>query len=1013
MDNKNEKNNRYSYDLNYKVGIKILSDTQLANVFPNYRELLDKIELYRDKARKLPEDYDKKPQYNLMFDNVFSIMGKRGTGKTSVAFTLKTKIEEIKPKSHDMVLPIIMPEIIPNDCSVLVWLLAIIKDELTKWENEINKLINPENTDTSNAYWHNCHYNFASSPSLVKQVDTLLELSFAGKYNPTGESSFYRVVGNSVRQAEDYYKFSCEITRLWNMWADKAKRLHNTKADESCCPMLFFIFDDVDLEPQKVAELLSIIMKYLSHPNIIVITTADEEMFLEVIENNLDKNIGRLPREWRSYLNRQPGDPFWQYNTNNNIIQADDLITQTARMYLGKVLPTSTRYYLRLFNRVEEKAEFRLNDQLTLASIMENDIDDLIKTCLQQKHRTPKIPEGRINFLKISKFYLSFMGDTSRQIGNAYLGWNELFKNLKRIITISQYECSKDEVLEQIYTGCRSFLYVEINANHDLADVINHTEDFVSEVFWKNLNGWNPYVNYYYWNEFLNKTVYERKDISRKKLLKVALALYALLMTLESILLILENGIKNGITERKRTHGISSMINFITEHFFNDKLLFRMGMPADAFFTHYSTLLDRLVHSFTDIDIQSTYFYKEYLYSFIDLPYNDEEFYTINLQKMLDENREWLSSITGILTMVYGNISLIERRNIDVCWLYAAEPLKAGYQSAVDDLLYTSLLQDLEMPNLITEESEIIYLWDIIAYQNDKDSITNYIDKEIEYLYSSLSNNDSPQFVTLTWALEYIFQKYEKEWQIQNVSWYASYINIPIGVDLGDDIIYLLQQFRYFVENKILLTEYICISDLPTWADRVQAVCGENQTIDNLLLKIMREKEYIPPKSHIGYVNAKYYTEIKAILERTYVRVQYRNRLESDDTLSDIKDLFSEIDYVINSNDKNELRKACELGFGILSIHRLQLYYLHNKMITKYQNAHRLSARGVEFTNPDNAEKNKTYYYNLYLKICDIISNDYPGESTLKTFLSQAVRSEINRYLDSMIRGTEDEQRTH
>ena len=75
-----------------KVGIQILSDEGLANIFPNYEDLLDNIE----KCRKRICQANRKGhyQYNLMYDNVFSIIGKRGTGKTSAIFTLKKLIEE-------------------------------------------------------------------------------------------------------------------------------------------------------------------------------------------------------------------------------------------------------------------------------------------------------------------------------------------------------------------------------------------------------------------------------------------------------------------------------------------------------------------------------------------------------------------------------------------------------------------------------------------------------------------------------------------------------------------------------------------------------------------------------------------------------------------------------------------------------------------------------------------------------------------------------------------------------
>ena len=88
MEERNTSNNGF-----YKVGIRLLSLVQLENIFPNYQDLLDRIESYREMA-----DYGLKGtadhyQYNLMYDNVFSIFGKRSTGKTSVAFTLQNILE--------------------------------------------------------------------------------------------------------------------------------------------------------------------------------------------------------------------------------------------------------------------------------------------------------------------------------------------------------------------------------------------------------------------------------------------------------------------------------------------------------------------------------------------------------------------------------------------------------------------------------------------------------------------------------------------------------------------------------------------------------------------------------------------------------------------------------------------------------------------------------------------------------------------------------------------------------
>ena len=153
---------------------------------------------------------------------------------------------------------------------------------------------------------------------------------------------------------------------------------------------------------------MSIIIKYLSHPNIIVITTADEEMFLEVIENNLDKDIGRIPKEWRIYLNNKASSSEIDYGISRRDPKQFDLISETARLYLGKVMPTSTRYYLKLFENAEEKQWFRLTDEVRLGDGVSALIEDLIKYSDNDNCRNFFNFDGRrINF------YLNFFGDTS------------------------------------------------------------------------------------------------------------------------------------------------------------------------------------------------------------------------------------------------------------------------------------------------------------------------------------------------------------------------------------------------------------------------------------------------------------------------------------------------------------------------------------------------------------------------------------------------------------------------
>lgn len=370
--------------MNHKVGIKLLSGKQLENVFPNYENLEKKIEKCREAARGGFGEYQKKHyQYNFMYDNVFSILGKRGTGKTSVAFTLQKKFEENKQHPYDIILPIIIPEAIPEGCTILGWILAIVKEEIASREKQFEN--RNDNVDLKHS-WERCRcFDIKDTGHLINKLNDISQLFYAGKYNPSNESSYHKAVGNSMLQAEDYYKFAKNIADLWDGWIEQIVLCYRTEhpaESDNICPMIYFIFDDVDLAPEKIEELLSVITKYLSHPNIVVITTADEELFLEVIENRLDHSIGRLPKEWRAYLKcyQMGHNYFWSpmRDEESKEDKENDLISETARMYLGKVMPTSTRYYLRLFHTASQKQWFWLDDNHTLGEGVKEQIQNLL-----------------------------------------------------------------------------------------------------------------------------------------------------------------------------------------------------------------------------------------------------------------------------------------------------------------------------------------------------------------------------------------------------------------------------------------------------------------------------------------------------------------------------------------------------------------------------------------------------------------------------------------------------------
>ena len=122
----------------YKTGIKTLTDVQLKNGLPSYTILLDKIETIRENAKtvsRIPIDGSFE---NLKYDNIFSILGGRGAGKTSILLTILDKLKS-DAGNINIIMPIIMPELIDNGDSFIGWILSAVEKEIQNIENRIKE----------------------------------------------------------------------------------------------------------------------------------------------------------------------------------------------------------------------------------------------------------------------------------------------------------------------------------------------------------------------------------------------------------------------------------------------------------------------------------------------------------------------------------------------------------------------------------------------------------------------------------------------------------------------------------------------------------------------------------------------------------------------------------------------------------------------------------------------------------------------------------------------------------
>lgn len=617
-------------EVTHKVGIKLLSDVQLHNTFPGFDDLWRKIEDYRKVNIKSIQK--RRYQDTLMYDNVFSVLGERGTGKTSVLYTLSKRIED--EYKGDLVLPVIMPEIIPEECDILDWVLAVISEKLEHLEEK-------QEMD----YAQRCHVEYTEN--LRKKLKKICELSFSVKYNPNSEHSFYEVVSNSERQAQNAFSFARELTEFWTELAEMLRKNNRAQKDDNENAMIYFFFDDVDLAPERVNNLFSVVTKYLAHPNIIVIITADENQIMEVTEINITNRMRKLPKEWQIYLEKNSVNNGWLTGWEQVDINYRDY--ESARAYLLKILPTSTRYYLKEFSRISEKENFIIVGDVSLNMA----VKDLISQ-LYFDGRRPDITDSEI------AFYFQFIGNSSRQMGNAYHIMRQFLEGVLRLSEqVREEKKTRQMYIKDLYESMKQFVYLILRSNTEKFDKIGEEEEFTDKFLLYQYNQWDMYINYRYIPEFYGENMDHENERAggygekKKAFMDMAIALYALGFFLDRVLLLLNEKVKISVCPgRQKYYAQNELSGFINRRVFSNRKMIRTDMNMQDFLGHYEDLFREIgrLYKFERNNAGDVY---DYLHCF------DRKQWKGNrsvVKKLFYREREWFENILAIVSMACENV---------------------------------------------------------------------------------------------------------------------------------------------------------------------------------------------------------------------------------------------------------------------------------------------------------------------------------------------------------------------
>ncbi|WXR60339.1 hypothetical protein WG909_08425 [Peptostreptococcaceae bacterium AGR-M142] len=514
-------------DNNMKIGSRRLTVKELEVLLKDYTNIYEQINSIRDNAWELKnkirndENYRKiveeEPEFIKHHNNVFSILGTRGSGKSSILISIKYTImnQIIKRKNgakeifeydskgqkisydieaHDTVLPIIAPQDMDEDSESLGWIIGFFEKEVEKSERlyiEDRRIF-----DYQNENCNLCSNRIINKNPLKESYDKLKEAYFKRKkdyknrlMDVNSDSDYIELKGETLCQDVSLAKkFKGFIDEFVKYKSAVAKRKYNESVKE---PLVFVFFDDVDISTKKCIDVLETIIRYLAHSNIVTFVSGNYKTFEETITLRYLEQDGLLDKELQE-IN-------FTNSTNDLKNNAITIRKKLTYDYLKKVLSPALRYHLtkikdedkynfayRIVEDENEEKTSEKDDGVQLYKLIEEafglDDDNFMKYELVY-------PTDEKKYEVMNKFFMPF-DNKPRGLINIYYYLNSMWDKVKLELK-KQGEDKKKKILKDIWTESElnKFLTIIITSNSRLdiyrktiKDVIKIKKNYDGEI---------------------------------------------------------------------------------------------------------------------------------------------------------------------------------------------------------------------------------------------------------------------------------------------------------------------------------------------------------------------------------------------------------------------------------------------------------------------------------------------------------------------------------------------------
>lgn len=711
------------------------------------KDIYNQIKLIRNKAKKETNLRGEKFKYSSIetynetqYHNNISILGERGSGKTSLLIDLRNRLARESDQNSDIIFEIITPDIKDKE-DILGWIISL----LIKAAKAIKLKKYPDNK-----------LNCDTCKVQTKLDKCMQELKQSYFFRKTIHET---IIANDYSSKIDYLndneeKLNADVDIKHRVKDLIAEIIDNLSEESEDAPLLIFVFDDVDIHSNKINEVLSVIMNYLAHPNIVNLIAGDYKSALENIT-----------------LKMLEEDHVLETGLINVEINKDDMLKvrkNRAHEFLKKILPPIYRHYIpNLDNETKHDVIRRyLIDEISEDEFCKKTINKIKEYIYFNRDEIHKDYNKPI----ILYDYMSFLDTSIRGALNVinFIKARVLDDSFKNSPKKEKFEFLKD-LLNVIIVSNRSFTIRE----KLIRDTINLSQ--YNYELPKNNNdalNFNGYINYYAIVNHMNKYVQENygKSINENKF-DTYYNIFMLANMFEIFIISLglrEDDTENTSINLDRLHGLNeyrSIVNMIRcEDNLNILPDIEEDLDSNKYMKEYICIKQNIFKSLRYNEVQQL-FKKEnggYLESIYIDSFKHKGEVARYIVEMYDKDQNWSKSIIDWIIDNAPSEKIMKRNTI--------KKLEEKYEYNIGEVKYDyrEIKKEDYKPNLVN----------LITYHNVGKSIDEYINwikklNKAEIINSKISNEINEKNILLekiNQELDEVFKNLDKDGFLVNIN---------------------------------------------------------------------------------------------------------------------------------------------------------------------------------------------------------------------------------------------------